>query len=317
MRWQFLSVLSCVLIFITPVLTAFDPLITPKPKAPTAAQLQKRQDDSGPNVYGYINGDVNSPLGCGAGYEWSSESDLGACCNQVSCTNFVFTCVDRSGGIDVCSDGVCGDSLTVLHCKSPEPSCFRYMRITDAQDMSPNYIYRCGTASDDVTVLVTPTNEAAVVQTPGETSTARVSSFLWSTATATRTQGSSSETSGSNSPSNTETASSITGGSFWKYAVIGVGGLVVILLLMVVIFCLWKRNKKIKGVVYGGPGIGHQPIHMQYMSTVDGGSVAGEVSPEKIARTGEWAQSQSGRPLHATSEFDGETLRGSTSGGRY
>ncbi|KAI9774258.1 MAG: hypothetical protein M1840_004152 [Geoglossum simile] len=325
MRWQFLSVLSAIPIFVTTVLTAPDPLITPKPRAPTAAQLQPRQGDSGPNVYGYVNGDVNYPLGCGAGYQWSSESGTGACCNQVSCTNVVFTCVDKQGGIDPCSgdmSAICGDSVTVLHCKSPEPSCFRYMRITDAQDTNPNYLHRCGTASDDVTVLVTPTNEAAV-QTSEEPSTARGPSVLRSTATAVRSQGSSSESisgsssqSGSSNPSKNGTTSSSTSGNTWKYPVIGISGAVVILSLIGVIFWLRTRTRKIEKVVNGGPGIGHQAVPMQYMETVDG-SVVGDMPAEKRARVGDWAWAQSGTPLTTVSELERETLIMSTPGGRY
>ena len=41
-------------------LTAPDhPLITPKPRAPTAAQLAYRQDDTGPNTWGYVGGDAS------------------------------------------------------------------------------------------------------------------------------------------------------------------------------------------------------------------------------------------------------------------
>ena len=52
---------------IEPAHTAPDPLITPKPRALTEAHLQRRQDDSGPNVYGYIDGDVS---------ECASRSDV-------------------------------------------------------------------------------------------------------------------------------------------------------------------------------------------------------------------------------------------------
>lgn len=46
-------------VFMKSVSTAPDPLITAKPAPPTAAQLQYRRDDTGPNVYGYIGGDVS------------------------------------------------------------------------------------------------------------------------------------------------------------------------------------------------------------------------------------------------------------------
>src|SRR6187402_2284690 len=111
------------------------------------------------------------------------------------------------------------------------------MRITDAQDTNPNYIYRCGTAAEEITVLVTPTNEAAV-QTSDSPSTARLSSFLQSTATATKSQKPVSEpTSGSSSPSDggTETPSTSSSNT-WKYAVIGVGCVVVITSLIGAIF---------------------------------------------------------------------------------
>jgi hypothetical protein len=193
------------------------------------------------------------------------------------------------------------------------------MRITDAQDTNPNYAYRCGTASEDVTVLVTPTN-GATVQTSNGPSTARGSSLPRSTATATtRSQGPSSEpTSGSSSPSNGGTTSSSTSGNTWKYPVIGICAAVVILSLIGVIFCLWRRGRKIKKVVNGGPGIGHQPVPLQYMETVDG-SVAGDMPPEKKARIGDWARLHSGGPLDTVSEVDleTETLVGSASGGRY
>lgn len=55
----FLVCLILTFIFFNAVVASPDPLITPKPRAPTKAQLQRRQDDTGPNVYGYINGDVS------------------------------------------------------------------------------------------------------------------------------------------------------------------------------------------------------------------------------------------------------------------
>ena len=190
------------------------------------------------------------------------------------------------------------------------------MRITDAQDTNPNYIHRCGTASEDVTVLVTPTNKA-VVQSSEEHSTAQISFFLRSTTTEMRSQGSLPEpTSGSSSPSNDGTTTTSTSENTWKYAVIGICGVIVLLSLIGVIFCLWKRARKIKKVINRGPGIGHQPIPMQYMETVDG-SVMGEMTAEKKDRIGDWARSQSGRPLHTVPENERETLIGSISQGRH
>lgn len=107
-----------------------DPIITPKPQVPK--RLLPRQDDTGPNVYGYISGDastyevhsewagtdlLDSPLGCGAGYQFAAES--GGCCNQVACTDIIYTCVGRNGGQDPCTGAmadVCSmASMSVLH----------------------------------------------------------------------------------------------------------------------------------------------------------------------------------------------------------
>lgn len=90
---------------------------------------------------------------------------------------------------------------------------------------------------------------------------------------------------------------------------IGIGGVVVILSLIGVIFCLRKRARKIQEV-------GNRPVRMQYMETVDG-SVVEEMLAEKKTWIRDWTQSQSGRPLNTVSELEGETLKGSTSGGRY
>lgn len=112
------------------------PLITPKPRAPTAAQLAHRQDDTGPNTYGYIGGDasqcklptrsllatysiLDSPLACGAGFQFTTDGEFGLCCNQVDCTSMVVTCVDNKGGLDICSGAysdMCAlSSISVLH----------------------------------------------------------------------------------------------------------------------------------------------------------------------------------------------------------
>ncbi|PVH79911.1 hypothetical protein DL98DRAFT_532554 [Cadophora sp. DSE1049] len=301
-----------VLCFVDLALTAPDhPLITPKPKAPTAAQLAYRQDDTGPNTYGYIGGDINSPLACGAGFQFTTDGEIGLCCNQVDCTSIIATCVDKNGGLDICSGAysdMCAlSSISVLHCKSPEPSCFRYMRITDAQDLNPAYIHRCGTASDDLTVFVTPTNEAAV-PTEESSPTAEETSSARSTPVATKTQG---PASGSASGPDTASGGTVAGtessgtfsGNTWKYAVIGVGVVVIILALLGVIFCLWRRSRKVKPALPSGGGIAHNPAGIPYLDTV-AGSVVGDMAPEKRAFVGRWTQSQVGGHPDTISEAD-------------
>ncbi|PVH70049.1 hypothetical protein DL98DRAFT_578046 [Cadophora sp. DSE1049] len=156
------------------------------------------------------------------------------------------------------------------------------------------------------------TRTVAAVQTSQEPS-----SPLRSTTIATRSQGPSSEPTGSsNSPSNGGTTSSNSSSSnTWKYAVIGVGSMVVILSLIGIIFCLSRRSRRIKNVTNQGTGIGSQPAGIAYMETVDG-SVVGKMPPEKIASIGRWQQSQSGRLFNTVSEREEETLRGSSTG-RY
>lgn len=300
------------LCFVDLALTAPDhPLITPKPRAPTAAQLAYRQDDTGPNTYGYIGGDANSPLACGAGFQFTTDGEFGLCCNQVECTSMIATCVDNNGGLDICSGAyseMCAlSSISVLHCKSPEPSCFRYMRITDAQDLNPAYIHRCGTTSGDLTVFVTPTNEAAV-QTEDPSPTSKETSVARSTPIATKTQspasGSTSSTDAASGGSTTGQESSSTfSGNTWKYAVIGVGVVVVILALLGVIFCLWRRSRKIKPALPANGGVAHNPAGITYMETV-AGSVVGDMPPEKRANVGRWARDQVGGHPDTISEAD-------------
>ncbi|KAK0117516.1 hypothetical protein ONS95_011856 [Cadophora gregata] len=294
------------------------PLITPKPRAPTAAQLAYRQDDTGPNPYGYIGGDINSPLACGAGFQFTTDGELGLCCNQVDCTSIIATCVDKNGGLDICSGAysdMCAlSSISVLHCKSPAPSCFRYMRITDAQDLNPAYVHRCGTASDDVTVFVTPTNEAAV-QTEDPSPTAPKTSITQQNVAATKTQGAASGPTSGADPGSPGTSkgtesSGIFKGNAWKYAVIGVGVVIVILVLLVVILCHWRRSRKVKPALPAGGGVAHSPAGIPYLDTV-AGSVAGDMAPEKRAFVGRWTQSQAGGHPDAISETDTLVSRGS------
>jgi len=192
------------------------------------------------------------------------------------------------------------------------------MRITDSLDTSPNYIYRCGTTSGDVIVLVTPTNEAAVIQTSPTAGSNKAPSVLRTTAAVSNTQmaspGSSEPTSNiasePSTSSNTSGTSTTSSGSMWKYAVIGVGGVVVILTLIAVIFCLWRRTRKLKKVKE--VGIGYNMGNMQYMGT-DTSSVG---DPAEIAKrnqsTGRWVHS-AGPPGPG---LDGETLVNGSSRGR-
>lgn len=193
------------------------------------------------------------------------------------------------------------------------------MRITDAQDLSPNYIYRCGTASEDVTVLVTPTNEAAV-QTSVTQSATRVFSFVQSTGSATKSQQPSSETTSSAGGAESSSTSSTSSGNIWKYAAIGVGGVAVVLSLVGAILCLWRRQRQVKPVVNGGPGIGHNPGHqqvpMQYMDTIDG-SVMVEMPPSKIESIRNWEQAQRIGAQGGATDTEGDTLVGTSSRGRY
>ena len=59
-QWQSSSTqLLAVLTSTTPGLTTPISLITAKPNIPTATELKQTQLDSGPNIYGYMNGDVS------------------------------------------------------------------------------------------------------------------------------------------------------------------------------------------------------------------------------------------------------------------
>ena len=200
--------------------------------------------------------------------------------------------------------------------KSPQPSCFRYMRITDAQDINPAYIHRCGTASDDLTVFVTPTNEAAI-QTEDASPTAEETSIARSTPIATKIQApasGSSSGSGSTSGGTTTAAGNESSGTFsgntWKYAVIGVGVVVVILALLGVIFCLWRRSRKIKPALPTNGGVAHNPTGITYMDTV-AGSIVGDMPLEKRNQVDRWAHSQVGGHPDTISEAETLVSRGS------
>jgi len=252
----------------------------------------------------------------------------------------IATCIDKSGGLDVCSgfnSDLCAlSSISVLrwyvrvsvlatipsytdpwnNSKSPEPSCFRYMRLTDAHDLNPAYIHRCGTASDDLTVFVTPTNEAAI-QTEDSSPVAEEISTARSTPTATKVQSPASGlSSGSDSTSGATTTAAGTessgtfSGNTWKYAVTGVGVVVVILALLGVIICLWRRSRKIKPALPENGGVAHNPTGITYMDTV-AGSVVGDMPLEKRNLVDRWAHSQVGGHPDTISEAETLVSRGS------
>lgn len=92
--------------------------ITPAPQFPPSLFARQDSGDIGPNVYGYINGDISkfdqtcnilrcingctdSPLGCGAGYQFDKSDSIGGCCNEATCTSLYFTCVNK-GDPDPC-----------------------------------------------------------------------------------------------------------------------------------------------------------------------------------------------------------------------
>jgi hypothetical protein len=129
------------------------------------------------------------------------------------------------------------------------------MRVSDAQDTSPDYILRCGTASAEIQVLVTPTNEAEATLTSDRLSIAasgdaQDESFVASTGTRnskspTRSNSNipSEETAGSNPTSSNNNQSS--SNTLFRVIIGIVAGLVVIALIVGAIF-LHKRLKKIK-----------------------------------------------------------------------
>ncbi|KAI2483903.1 hypothetical protein Ptr902_02843 [Pyrenophora tritici-repentis] len=114
---------------------------------------------------GFIRGNSASAVTCPQDYNCITTKSAFACCNNVECKGNWGFCrpYGESGcnGFDL-PESVCASIYgSILQCSSEAPNCVQYARSAALGDPNTYYSLTCGTATEAILVLATPTNGAA------------------------------------------------------------------------------------------------------------------------------------------------------------